>query len=59
MIVATVGTTINLVGTLVDIKYLFGAAGFTAPGECEKTEGTARRLKPQRTLSELDYLYVS
>ena len=30
MIVETVSTTINLVGTLVDIKYFFGVAGFAA-----------------------------
>ena len=37
MIVETVSTTINLVGTLVDIKYFFGVAGFAATCECERT----------------------
>lgn len=37
MIVEIFSTIINLVGTLVDIIYIFGAAGFSAICEYAKT----------------------
>lgn len=43
MIVENVSTIINLVGTLVDIIYIFGAAGFSAICEYARTSWMARR----------------
>ena len=59
MIVEIVSTIINLIGTLADITYIFGAVDFSAICEYARAEGTARRVKPQRTISALNYLCIS